>query len=73
MVDVDTFVPHRTSVISLTRHIDMPAGYIFDQRSFHVALPAAVAFSMIVVSKETPLSLGTFSGISSEVVVRFRL
>lgn len=50
-------LPQRASVISSTRRTDTPARYI----------------SMMAVSKEIPLSLGTLRVTSPEVVVRLRL
>ena len=72
MVDGYTLLPQSASVMSSTRRTDMPARYI-SMRASSTLLSRRRYRSMIAVSKEIPLSLGTFWVTSLEVVVRLRL
>ena len=65
-------LPHRAPVMSSTRRTDTPARYI-SMRASSMLLSRRRYRSMIAVSKEIPLSLGTFRVTSPEVVVRLRL
>ena len=68
MVEGDTLLPHRASVISSTRRTDTPARYI-SMRASSTLLSRRRYRSIIAVSKEIPLSLGTFR----EMCIRDRL
>ena len=61
-------LPHRASVMSSTRRTDTPARYIL--RVSSTLLFRRRYRSMMAVSKEIPLSLGTLRVTSPEVVVR---
>ena len=65
-------LPHRATVISSTRRTETPARYISMSAS-STLLSRRRYRSMVAVSKEIPLSLGTLSVTSPEVVVRLRL
>ena len=62
--------PHSASVMSSTRRTETPARYI-SMRASSTLLSRRRYRSMMAVSKDTPLSRGTWSVTSPEVVVRF--
>lgn len=72
MVEGDTLVPRRASVISFTCQTDTLARYISIGAS-STLLSRRRYRSMITVSREIPLSLGILRVTSPEVVVRFLL
>jgi hypothetical protein len=72
IVDGDTLLPHKASVISSTLRTDTPARYI--SMSASSTLLSRLRYrSMIAVSNEMPFSLGTLSVTSPDVVPSFRL
>ena len=72
MVEGETLLPQRASVMSSTRRTDTPARYI-SMRASSTLLSRRRYRSMMAVSKEIPLSLGTLRVTSPEGVVRLRL
>ena len=72
MVEGDTLLPHRASVMSSTRRTETPTRYISMSAS-STLLSLRRYRSMMAVSKEIPLRRGTLSVTSPDVVVRFRL
>ena len=45
MVDGDTLLPHRASVMSSTPRTDTPAQVHFNESLFHTALPTAISLN----------------------------
>ena len=70
MVAGETLLPPNASVMSSTRRTETPAMYI-SMRASSTLLSRRRYRSMMAVSKDTPLSRGTWSVTSPEVVVRF--
>ncbi len=71
MVEGETLLPHRASVMSSVRRTETPARYI-SIRASSTLLSRRQYRSMMAVSKGTPLSRGIWSVTSPEVAVRFR-
>ena len=67
MVAGETLLPHSASVMSSTRRTETPARYI-SMRASSTLLSRRRYRSMMAVSKDTPLSRGTWSVTSPEVV-----
>lgn len=72
IVPGDTYVPHKTLVISPTRQTKTPARYISINDSSTVDSLWRYR-SIMAVSKGIPLSLGTFNSTFSAVVWKFHL
>lgn len=69
-VEGDVLLPHSASAMSSTRYTETPARYI-SVRASSTLLSRLCHCSIMAVSKEIPLSLGTLRVMSTEVVVRF--